>query len=441
MTSTKFKYAFNLGRVFALSLAELFAVFETMGLDFRVVDLYREILIIETETELEVAGLQRRLGGTIKIMGILDSLGRKKQAGPAEVFKDYFDARLLKEKFLTGGRNGKTQIGVSIYPMARPLPLFGQVKRIGLALKDILTASGVSVRIVLPQHEAISLPSVVVTNEHLLEKGAEIVFLVAMERIYLAKTLVVQDFEDYGRRDYQRPARDNQVGMLPPKVAQIMINLARLPKKSQADGKSAVLDPFVGSGTVLQEAMIMGYKVLGSDISEKSVEKAERNLLWIKNRYKIAPNRFELFASDVKDLKNTLPNLEILGVVTEGTLGPGLSEAPGPNQIQKNFSDLEKVYLNAFKTFKQILKPQTPIIIALPAYRLVNRYEFFNIVDRIEKLGYYAVNPLPDALFENFEFLRNTVTPRKSIIYDRKDQFVSREIFIFKSHGTQESGW
>ena len=92
----KLKYAFNLGRVFTLSLAELFAVFENMGLNFRLVDLYREVLIIETETELDVKKLQRRLGGTIKIMKVLDSLGRKKIAGPSWVFKDYFDAKVLK---------------------------------------------------------------------------------------------------------------------------------------------------------------------------------------------------------------------------------------------------------------------------------------------------------------------------------------------------------
>jgi len=277
----KLKYAFNLGRVFTLSLAELFSVFESMGLDFRLVDLYREVLIIETETPLDAAKLQKRLGGTIKIMEVLDSLGRKKDFGPSWVFKDYFDAKNLKEKFL-GNRTGKIQIGISIYPLARELPLRGENKRLGLEIKKILTVASYSVRIVFPQLEAISLPSVVVTNEHLLEKGAEIDFLVGEERIYLARTLTVQDFGDYGRRDYQRPARDNHIGMLPPKVAQEMINLAQV--KLPMAPNSVILDPFVGSGTLLQEAMIMGYKTVGSDISEKAVEDAEKNLQWIKNR-------------------------------------------------------------------------------------------------------------------------------------------------------------
>ena len=425
----KFKYAFNLGRVFTLSLAELFAVFENMGLNFRLVDLYREVFIIETETELHIAELQKRLGGTIKIMQIMDSLGRKKLFGPTRVFKDYFDAKLLKEKFLAT-TSGKVQVGVSLYPMARQLPLRGEAKRLGLEIKDILTASGLSTRIMLPQNEAISLPSVVVTHEHLLEKGAELDFLVGNERIYLAKTLSVQDFEDYGRRDYQRPVRDTQVGLLPPKVAQVMINLAQAPAAA-VNLKSAILDPFAGSGTILQEAMLMGLKVIGTDASEKAVENAEKNLLWIKNRYKLPPGRFELAHSDVKDLAKTLPTgLTIQAIITEGTLGPAYAKPPTDKEVTQNFSKLEKTYLAAFKVFKQILSTKKRVVVALPAYRVGTGYRFFEVIDKIVKLGYDIVNPLPEIVLESYDFLQ--VTNRNSIIYDRKDQFVSREIFIFK---------
>ena len=276
-----------------------------------------------------------------------------------------------------------------------------------------------------------ALPSIVVTNEHLLEKGAELDFLVANERIYLAKTLSVQDFEDYGRRDYQRPARLLRIGMLPPKVAQIMINLAygSLGRASKGP-KNAILDPFVGSGTVLQEAMLMGYKAVGSDISEKAVESTEKNLEWIKNRYKIPPARFDLFVSDVADIIPNLPDFAYEAIVTEGTLGPAYTKSPDEEEIKKNFKNLEKIYLAAFRVFKKILKPDKRVVIALPAYRNRNTYRFMPIVDKIVKLGYDVVNPVPEVLRERFEFLQ--VSSRGSIVYDRKDQFVSREIFIFK---------
>ncbi len=400
-----------------------------MGLSFRLVDFYREVLIIEVEQSLDIPKLQRRLGGTIKIMAVLDALGRKKQFGPSAVFKDYFDAKLLKEKIL-GNLTGKIQLGISLYPMAKQLPLHGEAKRVGLMLKRILTAAGFSVRGVLPQLEAISLPSVTVTNEHLLDHGAELDFLVGFERIYLAKTLSVQDFEDYGRRDYQRPARDTRIGLLPPKVAQMMLNLAQLPASAAQNLKAAVLDPFVGSGTILQEAMIMGFKGVGADLAEKAIENAEKNLSWIKNRYKLPLGRFELYLSDVKDLPKNLPKLSYQAIVTEGTLGPAYSEPPAEKDIQGNFRVLEKIYLSAFKVFGKILEPGKRIVVALPAYRQDRDYRFFPVVDKLLKLGYTTVDPLPSVLRERFPFLG--VTERNSIIYDRKDQFVSREIFIFK---------
>jgi len=425
----KLKYAFNLGRVFTLSLAELFAVFENIGISFRLVDLYREVLIIETEGALEVQKLQKRLGGTIKIMSVLDSVPRKKIQGPYHVFKDYFDIKILRDKILAT-TSGKLQVGVSMYPMAAGLPLRGEIKRLGLMIKDVLVKAGHSTRMVFPQMEGLSLPSVVVANEHLLEKGAEICFLVGFERIYLAKTLTYQNFEDYGRRDYQRPVRSTQIGMLPPKVAQIMINLALVPLSAAGSTKIAVLDPFTGSGTVLQEAMLMGFKTVGSDVSPLATENAEKNLLWFKNRYQVPPNRFELITCDVAKLPENLPKYEYAAIVTEGTLGPAYAEAPSEKEIQKNFKNLEPTYLSAFKTFAKVLKPASRVVIALPAYRIGTSYHFFPVIDKIKKLGYDVVYPVPEVVVGKYAFLQ--ITKRGSIIYDRKDQFVSREIFVLK---------
>lgn len=426
----KTKYAFHLGRVFTLSLAELFAIFENMGVSFRLLDFYREVVVIETDEPIDTQNLQKQTGGVVKIIELLDGFGRKKIASASFVLKDYFHTSTLKEKFLPHSFSGKLQIGVSLYLLAKQVPIFGENKRIGLGIKRNLTTAGYSVRIVFPQNNAIALPSVIVTNEHLLTKGAEIDILIGQDRIYVGKTMTVQDFEDYGRRDYQRPARDQQVGMLPPKVAQIMINLAEIPNQAKTNFKAAILDPFVGNGTIIQEAMIMGYRGVGSDISEKAVANAEKNLEWIKNRYKLPKNKYEIIQSAVKDLPTNLPSYQYLAVVTEGTLGPAYTKLPSQEEILANFKNLEAVYLQAFQVFKHILTPEKRIVIALPAFRRQNGYTFFPIIDKIQELGYYIVNPLPEVLCERFDFLE--VTDRKSIIYDRKDQFVSREIFIFK---------
>jgi len=67
----------------------------------------------------------------------------------------------------------------------------------------------------------------VVEQNKLIESGIEFCLIVDKNRVFLGKTLVVQPFKDLSKRDFGRPARDDHSGMIPPKLAQMMINLAR----------------------------------------------------------------------------------------------------------------------------------------------------------------------------------------------------------------------
>src|SRR5581483_12120222 len=51
----------------------------------------------------------------------------------------------------------------------------------------------------------------------------------------IARTTEVQDIDSYTLRDRGRPKRDARVGMMPPKLAQIIINLAvgELPEEAR----------------------------------------------------------------------------------------------------------------------------------------------------------------------------------------------------------------
>jgi hypothetical protein len=56
-------------------------------------------------------------------------------------------------------------------------------------------------------------------------------------------------------------------------------------------------------------------------------------------------------------------------------------------------------------------------------------------LDFITENGYTVLDPLPEFLTAKYKFLK--VTPRKSMMYDRSDQVVAREIFVIK-YGTEE---
>ncbi len=431
------KYAFVLGRVYTLSTAELFAVLEkpdsSLGLTgepVKILEASPEILAIETTAPLNVEKLQKKLGGVIKILQVIDEVKKRDQDSINFALKHYFKPSVLKKQFLKDYK-GKIQFGVSVYlldmELGRPLPhhqseddrtvvtAFGEPKRVGMMIKKCLTDMGESARLVLPEFNSLALASVVVTKNLLLQKGAEICIIAGKTVVYTAKTLAVQDFEDYGRRDYQRPVRDEKQGMIPPKVAQVMINL------SQTKTGETILDPFCGIGTIIQEGLLLGYKMLGSDINKTAIRGSEQNLEWFRNRYKIAPGKYHVEVADATDVAKLLVSQKISAVVTECTLGPMYSEYPDPKSIEKNFKDLKKLYQASLKEFTKFLPPQGRVVMCIPAYKKDrNTYEMFPSLDFANELGYTLKSIIPQEISKKYKFLR--ITARGTAIYDRKDE-------------------
>lgn len=461
------RYAFVLGRVFTLSIAELMAVLEkpdaACGLldnPIKVLEVSKEALVIETSKPLIVEPLQKKLGGVIKILKVLDVLEKRKQDSINFAVKNYFKPSLLKKEFFKEYK-GKKQFGVSVYVLddellarssennyrrgnfpgprnaqndspgsslkAKPQTqaVWGEPKRIGMMIKNSLTESGLSVRLVLPEANSLSLASVVVTKNLLLEKGAEICLIAGKQVVYTAKTLVVQDFEDYGRRDYQRPVRDELQGMIPPKVAQIMLNLAN------SKPGEAILDPFCGIGTIIQEGLLLKYKMFGSDINRVAIRGSEQNLEWFRNRYHIPAGRYVLNVSGAKEVSKLIDKTKISAIVTECTLGPMYGQFPKPEEIEKNFAGLKKLYAESFRDFAKFLPRGARIVMCIPAYRRGrDNYVMFEGLDWHEALGYTLLELVPQKIARQMKFLK--LTNRGTAIYDRKDQIVAREIVIFE---------
>ncbi len=416
------QYAFILGRVYTLSIAELVQVLQAEKIEFKILIASIEVLIIETEKQLDFEKLQKQLGGIIKIAKIIDFIKKRDKDSINFALRHYFKPSKLKKDYFRD-YSGKKQFGVSIYLLDPDIPAFGEPRRLGMFIKKGLQDEGASLRAVLPDYNSLALASVAVTKNLLLQKGAEIIVVAGIDRVYIGKTLVVQDFEDYGRRDYQRPVRDEKQGMIPPKVAQIMINFAHPAKNS------IVLDPFCGIGTILQEAVLLGYKAYGSDIAKFAITGSEKNLEWFRNRYKIAPGKYRLEVADVAEIDKVFKGEKITAVVTEGYLGPMYSEMPKEAEISKNFEQLQELWSSAFKAFKKILISGSKVVICLPAYKGAKQYIMFPSVDFITDLGYSIEDQIPAAAKKIMPFLK--ITERSSMIYDRKDQVVAREIITF----------
>ncbi|NTW62171.1 hypothetical protein HGB25_02045, partial [Candidatus Saccharibacteria bacterium] len=288
------------------------------------------------------------------------------------------------------------------------------VLKVGYDVKNRLADTGYTSRFVTGK--TVDLSSVIVTENKLMERGFEAIILKSESGYLLGRTTQVQDYKSYSKRDFGRPVRDARNGMLPPKLAQIMINLAAQPVSS------TIYDPFCGSGTILQEALFLGYRdIYGSDIEKKNIEDSRKNLDWLYTGFgmpKVAEDN--LFISDVLEPSKTISAAAIVG---EGYLGEPVRRYK--DFAVKDSQKLAQFYEVALKQLREQLNPNGTIVLAIPFFVVGKEYIYLPILENIEKLGFTTISYIP-------KDLGIRLFGRGNLTYSRADQFVGREILVLK---------
>jgi len=391
------KYFFVLGTNAALSAAELAAVIDFSNPRLLATD----FLIVDSPREIFADDLIKRLGGIIKI-GRLEAEIKSGDDKKLEA-----EIRRVAETRQAAGSGSKFNFGFSDYGKRN----FNK-KDLGLKLKKYFSEAKISSRFVISREKTLS--SVVVAQNKLLKNGVEIVLAGDGDDILIGATLAVQPFKDLSLRDFGRPARDDMSGMLPPKLAQIMINLAQTP-----DFQAVLIDPFCGSGTILSEAIMMGYKHLfGSDISPKAIEDTRRNINWTKELYKIEEVKLKLFVKNALDLSKFIKGESVAAVITEPYLGP----QRGMIAFKTVISNLEELYGEALKEFHKVLQPGGRVVMVWPIF-----YGQRPMTPNFS--GFKMLNMIPEPLRAS-EFIKKH--NRETIIYGRPGQKVYREVVVLE---------
>ncbi len=364
-------YLFELGHQPLLSQAEILAVLTKQNTNFS----HRaggDFLLIESKTALNAPALSKQLGGTIKI---LEQLSVAPNSG---ALADY-----LNDKIPTGKIN---------------FSLSGA--NFALQIKKDLKNLGRSVRYIEPKNTATIL------HNNLVTSGSD--FKIINQKVFV--TVGIQDLEGFSERDYDRPKTDSKSGMLPPKLARIMINL------SGADADDILLDPFCGSGTVLMEAADLGYQnIAGTDLSPKAIQDTEKNLTWLKENKKIKPVT-KLKVADVQTISREFPAQSISAIVAEPFMGKPQTGRETKADLIKSARELRQLYENAFAEFQRILKPKATVIFIIPEFTFQKEIIAIDCLDTIKNLGFVAVPLLSDHI---------------SLIYKRPSQHVTRRIWKF----------
>lgn len=332
-----------------------------------------------------------RLGSVVKVTEHIETLTSYNLEQAIESAMPY----IIEQR---SHRQGKLQLGISVYGN-RVSP--NRINRAALFLKKKLRSKGLSVRLV-PNRQPELNAAQILNNKLTKENGIELNVIVDGNQTHLGRTIDVQDIDAYAKRDREKPVRDPLVGMLPPKLAQTLINLANTQPGNN------LLDPFCGTGTVLMEAHLIGINAYGSDISPEMVEATRVNLSWL-TKGKTKPTwDVELADATIHDWPQNIDS-----VAGETFLGPALRSLPEDNVLAGVIEEVDDIHRRFLQNIASQLKSGTRLALAVPSWHKNGDYIELPTLDDLEKLGY---NPV------------SFVHTGDKLIYHRPQQVVGRRI-------------
>ncbi|TAL14864.1 hypothetical protein EPN95_01400 [Patescibacteria group bacterium] len=382
-------YVSILGRQPALGIAELERVFGGGN----VTPLSSLAATIDTPL-LDI----RNLGGTLKAGKVVIDLPSGDWSKVNQKVIQYYADQWASYE-------GKITLGVSSYGFDVSSR---EVQKIGITLKQKLKKTGVSLRVVPNSEPALSTATSHHNKLGLSANKVELLIILARNgRIVVAESTGGQNISAYAKRDQERPKRDAFVGMLPPKLAQIMINLAH------PDAGARILDPFCGTGVILQEASLMGYRVYGTDLVDKMISFSRDNLEWLSRTHRVDV-RSDLHSGDAMTTKWQSP---IDAVVAETYLGQPFSAPPSMPKLEEVRKNCNHIITEFLKNLSSQITSGTPVCIAVPAWRSVDgSFTHLPFITTITQLGYKPHE------FHNVS--------QNDLLYYREDQIVARELLV-----------
>ncbi|MDB5180043.1 MAG: hypothetical protein JWN12_675 [Candidatus Saccharibacteria bacterium] len=383
-----------LGRQPAISIAELERVYGD-------VSWFSEISALVNADYIDIT----RLGGSQKAgTVVLQVPGRDWRTASMKIVQHYSGAWAHKE--------GKITLGISAYGFNEGPR---DIQKTGLVLKSKLKSTGTSLRLIPNQESVLSTATSHHNKLGLSDNKVELIVVKGQSGIIIAESTGAQNITALAARDQGRPKRDAFVGMLPPKLAQIMINLAG-PLTADPDAElkqPRILDPFCGTGVILQEAGLMRYAVYGTDLVEKMIDFSRTNLKWIQEKDNLDLN----VTLQVGDAMTTTWDMPIDAVIAEGYLGQPFSAPPSNSKLVEVRGNTNHILSEFLKNLANQIKPGTPVVLAVPAWKDIDgRFTHLPLITKVDELGYEYIQ------------MRN-VRPDQ-LLYFRPDQIVAREILV-----------
>ena len=315
------EYVFMLVRDFQLSILEIASYFSARNIAYKIKAFDSKVALISFNEEIDCTRTIKKLGGTIKIAKLIASVDDIKLPDMDKIkysIADIGSARKneviikLKKRFKENGSKAYLKDSVN-----------------GLSPSDFF-------------------------RHNIFKTGFELI----LYKEHLALTRAVFNPSGYEARD-KRPYLEREK-LTSIRLAKILVNLSHVKENEK------LLDPFCGVATILQEALLMGIEAIGMDVDKKTLYHANKNLTWLRNKYKFKAN-FLLVNKDARSASSYIEKVD--GIATEPYLGPYLRRLPELKEAKRTALGLARLYNDSLKEFHATLKPKGKVAIIIPKFK------------------------------------------------------------------------
>lgn len=230
--------------------------------------------------------------------------------------------------------------------------------------------------------------------------------LIALGGWNIGLVLWRQDIAHFELIDFGKPAHGMEVGMMPAKLAQMLVNIGIATLHAQSgDDVYTVYDPFCGFGTTWFVANRVGHHFVGSDISITWAKENAKRWKELEGNEHVL---FTIFKHDVTEPFDHPVVKKVDVIVTEGWLGPVVGRKTREPELLVHAEKINALYTTFLSNMHRVI-PQVPVVITLPSYTRLPDAIFPEVIAHAVALG-YAVEDLG--------------------IYSRKGQEVCRQIVV-----------
>jgi len=382
-------FIFVKGKNFELSKFEIISYLDTRKYKYDILNDTEDFLIVRFLDSIDTEKMMSLLGGTLKIANVLEEIPKNELGRMKSILINKLDKIGLEKIFKF--KTEKFIFGVSVYSNKDSYKIY---KIMGNYFKKRLKQGGITSKYFgFPKKRKPQLTNVEVIKKNLVDNGAEIIVCISTNKVYIGITKTIHNPFEFQKRDIERPVQ-RTIFSISPRLSHILINL------SGAKEGDMLLDQFCGIGTILQEALLNGIKILGVDIDEACIKSSKENLRWVSKEYKLGLNNIDerLIVGDARKLSEYFGENSIDAIATEPSLGPPLKKRPTIQEANKIFKEIKTLYTGSLKEMYKILKSKKRIAIVSPCIRITkSKYVKFDFASIVNKIGFKIISSFTDA--------------------------------------------